>query len=58
MVDIWLIFNLMMPFIEVLLHTYMDSLRGEEGAREINHHGTKLTVGGTNNFPKNIWTGN
>ena len=27
MVDIWLIFNLFLPFLEVLLHTYMDSLR-------------------------------
>ena len=27
MIDIWLIFNLLLPFIEVLVHTYMDSLR-------------------------------
>ena len=27
MVDVWLIFNLLLPFIEVLVHTYMDTLR-------------------------------
>ena len=27
MVEVWLIFNLFIPFLEVLLHTYMDSLR-------------------------------
>ena len=27
MIDIWLIFNLLLPFIEVRVHTYMDSLR-------------------------------
>jgi hypothetical protein len=27
MVEIWLIFNLFVPFFEVLLHIYMDSLR-------------------------------
>ena len=27
MIDVYLIFSLMIPFVEVLLHTYMDSLR-------------------------------
>ena len=49
MIDIWLIFNLLMPFILVLLHTYMDSLRTEssdEGdGRTINHHGKAVKVG-------------
>ena len=27
MVDVWLIFNLLLPFIEVLVHTFMDTLR-------------------------------
>ena len=27
MMDIWLIFNLLVPFVEILLHTYMDMLR-------------------------------
>ena len=38
MVDIWLIFSQMVPFTEVLLHTFMDCMREEE-AREVNHHG-------------------
>ena len=27
MIDVWLIFNLLLPFIEVLVHTYLDTLR-------------------------------
>ena len=27
MIEIWLLFTLMVPFVEVLLHVYMDSLR-------------------------------
>ena len=38
MIDIWLIFNLIIPFVEVLLHTYKDSLREDE-VRDINPHG-------------------
>ena len=41
MVDIWLIFNLLLPFMEVLVHTYMDLLRNDE-EREINHHGSSV----------------
>ena len=41
MMDIWLIFNLLLPFMEVLLHTYIDHLRNDED-REINHHGTTV----------------
>merc|ERR1719317_87764 len=44
MIDIWLIFNLLLPFIEVLVHTYMDTLRSDED-REINHHGRPVEVG-------------
>ena len=44
MIDIWLIFNLLFPFIEVLLHTYMDLLRDDED-RNINHHGTAIKPG-------------
>merc|ERR1712203_810751 len=47
MVDIWLIFNLMIPFFEVLLHTFIDSLRIDE-SREINHHGQTRKVGDEN----------
>ena len=50
MIDIWLIFNLLLPFILVLLHTYMDSLRTESSEvdgeeRTINHHGKTIKVG-------------
>ena len=47
MVDIWLIFAQVIPWIEVLLHTLIDLMRveGDEG-REINHHGKTITVGG------------
>ena len=44
MVDVWLLFNLILPFLLVFLHTYMDYLREEED-REINHHGKTVTVG-------------
>ena len=43
MVDAWLLFNLLYPFIVVLLHTYMDTLRNNE-EREINHHGKTITI--------------
>ena len=46
MIDIWFIFNLMIPFFEVLLHTYIENLRmTEDEERDINHHGKKITVG-------------
>ena len=45
MIDIWLIFNLTIPFIEVLLHTYMDFLRDDK-EREINHHGKSICIAG------------
>ena len=41
MMDIWLIFNLLLPFMEVLVHTYMDLLRNDE-EREVNHHGSAV----------------
>ena len=43
MVDAWLLFNLMYPFIVVLLHTYMDTIRSDDD-REINHHGKTITI--------------
>ena len=43
MVDVWLLFNLLLPFIIVLLHTYMDTLRNDE-EREINHNGKSIQV--------------
>ena len=44
MIDVWLIFSQMIPFSEVLLHTFMDCMR-TEGEREINHHGKVRAVG-------------
>ena len=48
MIDVWLIFTLLIPFLLVLLHTYMDSLRTEasenEEERTINHHGKTISV--------------
>ena len=43
MVDAWLLFNLLYPFIVVLLHTYMDTIRSDDD-REINHHGKTITI--------------
>ena len=49
MVDLWLIFAQMVPWIEVLLHTLIDYMRtdDEEEGRRINHHGKTITVGGS-----------
>ena len=44
MVDVWLLFNLIYPFVTVLLHTYMDTLRIDED-REVNHHGRSINIG-------------
>ena len=43
MIDVWLIFSQTIPFIEVLLHTFMDCMR-TEGDRDINHHGKVRAV--------------
>ena len=43
MVDYWLIFTLLLPFVEVILHTYMESLNDDED-RTINHHGVAMDV--------------
>ena len=52
MVDAWLLFYLLYPFIVVLLHTYMDTLRNDED-REINHHGKTITIGELNEDEQN-----
>ena len=60
MVDVWLIFNLIIPFVEVnnreldfflifclqvLLQTHIEYLRGKiEDSQTINHHGKKLEI--------------
>ena len=38
LIDVWLIFSQLIPFVSVLLHTFMDNMR-EEGERKVNHHG-------------------
>ena len=48
MIDIWLLGSLILPFVEVLLHTYIDFLRHDYD-REINHHGETRKVGDENN---------
>ena len=40
MIDLWLIFKLIVPFVKVLLHTYKDYLREED-----NHHGRVRKIG-------------
>ena len=44
MVDVWLIFAQVVPWIYVLLHTLIDWVRPKEG-RDINHHGKSIAVG-------------
>ena len=41
MIDFWLIFNLLKPFVDIIIQTYIESLRNAE---EINHHGTAISV--------------
>ena len=43
MIDIWLIFSQLIPFFEVLIHTFIDVYRND-GQREINHHGHSILV--------------
>ena len=47
MIDIWLLFNLFKPFVDIIMQTYIETQRGEEEGREINHHGKTITVGET-----------
>ena len=46
MIDVWLIFSQLIPFSEVLLHTFMDCMRNEH-ERDINHHGKSIKIGDT-----------
>ena len=47
--------NLLLPFIIVLIHTYMDTLRNDED-REINHHGKSIQINDESN--ENLQAGN
>ena len=44
MIDVWLLSSLVKPFLDILLQTYIDNLRADEN-RDINHHGTSISVG-------------
>ena len=46
MIDLWLLFGQVIPFIEVLLQTIMESYRERDadGNRIINHHGRERVV--------------
>ena len=44
MIDVWLIASLVKPFLDILIQTYIDSLR-DDSQREINHHGEPREVG-------------
>ena len=43
MVEVWLLFTLMVPFISVLLHIYIDSLRVSSYAGEFNRNNVKIS---------------
>ena len=55
MIDVWLIFSQLIPFAEVILHTYMDCLRENEN-REINHHGQTIAVSEKNDDNGELFT--
>ena len=46
-IDVWLLFNLIKPFNDILVTTYIDYLK-VDNEREVNHHGTVRTVGEDN----------
>lgn len=54
MIDLWLLFCLLIPFLEVIIHTYIDSLRQEE-EREVNHHGKSIPVDGNQLEPQKLF---
>ena len=45
MIDTWLLFNLFKPFVDIIMQTYIETLRNEDSGREVNHHGKTVTVG-------------
>ena len=44
MVDVWLLFNLLYPFVIVLIHTRMDSLRDNEDEEEVDNDISETTL--------------
>ena len=53
MIDVWLLFNLIKPFNDILVTTYMDYLKSDEG-RDINHHGESRPVHTASGF--SVWS--
>ena len=53
MIDIWLLFNLIKPFNDILVTTYIDSLKVDE-ERQINHHGVVRNVNNNPNVDSDI----
>ena len=48
MIDIWFIFCMVIPFVEVLLQTYIETLRARAGQSiSINHHGRSINIQNT-----------
>ena len=45
MIDAWLLFNLVKPFVDIIMQTYIETLRDEDKGREVNHHGKTVKVG-------------
>ena len=45
MIDVWLLFNLFKPFVDIIMQTYIETQRDQNEARDINHHGKTITVG-------------
>ena len=53
MIDTWLLFNLFKPFVDIIVQTYIETLRNEDVGREVNHHGKTVTVG-ENHMPNSV----
>ena len=45
MMDVWLLFNLLYPFVVVLIHTRMDTLRDNEDEEEVANSSTVVEDG-------------
>ena len=45
MMDVWLLFNLLYPFVVVLIHTRMDTLRDNEDEEEVANSSTMVEDG-------------
>ena len=45
MIDVWLLFNLFKPFVDIIMQTYIETQRDKDEGREINHHGKSIVVG-------------